>query len=82
MIQYHQNDAESMSGTKSFSQGLGSQSLGSVAAGIRSTLDATAKRELSILRRLSEQLFKDLADERYYHEPIFSRRRRGCQNYK
>jgi len=61
MIQYHQNDAESMSGTKSFSQGLGSQSLGSVAAGIRSTLDATAKRELSILRRLSEQLFKDLA---------------------
>jgi len=61
MIQYHQNDAESMSGTKSFSQGIGSQSLGSVATGIRSALDATAKRELSILRRLSEQLFKDIA---------------------
>jgi len=61
MIGYHQNDAESMSGTKSFSQGIGSQSLGSVATGIRSALDATAKRELSILRRLSEQLFKDIA---------------------
>ena len=61
MIQYHQNDAESMTGTKSFSQGISSQSLGSVAAGIRSALDATAKRELSILRRLSEQLFKDMA---------------------
>jgi len=61
MIQYHQNDAESMTGTKSFSQGIGSQSLGSVATGIRSALDATAKRELSILRRLAEQLFKDMA---------------------
>ena len=61
MIQYHQNDAEAMTGTKSFSQGIGSQSLGSVAAGIRSAMDATAKRELSILRRLSEQLFKDMA---------------------
>lgn len=61
MIEYQQNDAESMSGTKSFSQGIGSQSLGSVATGIRSALDATAKRELSILRRLSEQLFKDIA---------------------
>jgi hypothetical protein len=63
MIEYHQNDAESMSGTKSFSQGIGSQSLGSVATGIRSALDATAKRELSILRRLSEQLFKDIASK-------------------
>ncbi len=63
MIQYYQNDAEAMTGTKSFSAGIGSQSLGSVAAGIRSAMDATAKRELSILRRLSEQLFKDLASK-------------------
>jgi hypothetical protein len=61
MIQYHQNVAEAMTGTQSFSKGIGSQSLGSVATGIRSALDATAKRELSILRRLSEQLFKDIA---------------------
>jgi len=53
-------DAESLSGTKSFSNGIGSQSLGSVATGIRSALDATSKRELSILRRLSEHIFKDL----------------------
>ena len=61
MIQWQQNEVESMSGTKSFSQGIGSQALGSVATGIRSALDATAKRELSILRRLSEHIFKDLA---------------------
>jgi hypothetical protein len=61
MIQLQNNDAESLTGTKAFSQGIGSQSLGSVATGIRSALDATAKRELSILRRLAEQLFKDLA---------------------
>ncbi len=61
MIQLENNDAESLTGTKDFSQGIGSQALGNVVAGIRSALDATAKRELSILRRLSEQLFKKLA---------------------
>jgi len=61
MIALENNDAESLTGTKDFSQGIGSQALGNVVAGIRSALDATAKRELSILRRLSEQLFKDLA---------------------
>jgi len=61
MIQYHQNDAEAMSGTKSFSNGIGSQSLGSVATGIRSALDATSKRELSLLRRLADDIFKDIA---------------------
>ena len=59
MIQLQNADAESITGTKSFSQGIGSQALGSVATGIRSALDATSKRELSILRRLSS-LFKDL----------------------
>ena len=61
MIALENNDAESLTGTKAFSQGIGSQALGNVVAGIRSALDATSKRELSILRRLSEQLFKDLA---------------------
>ncbi|MCK5847987.1 MAG: hypothetical protein KAH01_02170 [Caldisericia bacterium] len=60
MIALENNDAESITGTKAFSQGIGSQALGNVVAGIRSALDATSKRELSILRRISEQLFKDM----------------------
>ena len=57
------NDAESLTGTKAFSQGVGSQAFGSVAVGIRSALDATSKRELSILRRISSQLFKDMGSK-------------------
>jgi hypothetical protein len=53
MLQAQQFEAESMTGVKAFSQGLGSQSLGDVAAGIRGAMDAASKRELAILRRLS-----------------------------
>ncbi len=71
MIQLESNDAESLTGTKDFSQGIGSQALGNVVAGIRSALDATAKRELSILRRLSEQLFKKLASMTIQMNQVF-----------
>jgi len=70
MIAINNNEAESYSGTKSFSQGIGSQALGSVATGIRSALDATSKRELSLLRRLSE-LFKDLGAKTISMNQIF-----------
>lgn len=60
IIEMQNADAESLTGTKSFSGGIGSQALGNVAAGIRSAMDATSKRELSILRRLN-QLFNDMA---------------------
>ena len=53
MLQMQQLEAESLTGVKAFSNGIGSQSLGDVAAGIRGALDAASKRELSILRRLS-----------------------------
>jgi hypothetical protein len=56
MLQLQQFEAESMTGVKSFSSGIGSQSLGDVAAGIRGALDAASKRELSILRRASEAI--------------------------
>lgn len=46
-------EAESLTGVKSFHQGVSSNSLGQVAAGIRGALDASSKRELGILRRLS-----------------------------
>lgn len=53
MTQMMNQDAESLTGVRSFSTGVGSQSLGDVAAGIRGALDAASKRELGILRRLS-----------------------------
>lgn len=58
LLQAQQFEAESMTGVKSFNDGIGSQSLGDVAAGIRGALDAASKRELSILRRLTEGLIK------------------------
>lgn len=47
-------EAESLTGVKSFQQGISSASLGQVAAGIRGALDASSKRELGILRRISQ----------------------------
>jgi len=47
-------DAESLTGVKAFHGGISGQALGDTATGIRSALDATAKRELGILRRLAQ----------------------------
>lgn len=60
MIQWQQADAESLTGTKAFSGGISGNALGDSVGGVRSALDATSQRELSILRRLSN-LFKDMA---------------------
>lgn len=59
-IQWQQSDAESLTGTKAFAGGISGNALGDSVGGVRSALDATSQRELSILRRLSE-LFKDMA---------------------
>lgn len=53
MLQMQNMEAESLTGVKSFSQGVSGQGLGDVAAGVRGALDASSKRELGILRRLS-----------------------------
>ena len=53
MLQAQNLEAESLTGVKAFNQGISSQSLGDVASGIRSALDAASKRELGILRRLA-----------------------------
>lgn len=53
MLQLQNMEAESLSGVKSFSQGISGAALGDVAAGVRGALDASSKRELGILRRLS-----------------------------
>lgn len=60
MIQMQNNDAESMSGIKAFGQnGLSAVNFGNTATGVRGVLDAVSKRELSVLRRVSEG-FKEI----------------------
>ncbi len=61
VIQMQQQDAESLTATKAFSNGISGQALGATATGIRSAMDATSKRELSILRRISTELFQHMA---------------------
>ena len=56
VIQLQNNEAEALTGVKAFTGGISGEALGNSVGGIRSALDATAKRELSILRRLSEGL--------------------------
>lgn len=58
MLQLQQMEAESMTGVKAYSQGVSGQSLGDVAAAVRGALDASSKRELGILRRLSNGMIK------------------------
>lgn len=58
MLQLQSMEAESMTGVKSFNQGISGQSLGDVAAGVRGALDAASKRELGILRRLSSGIIR------------------------
>lgn len=53
MLQLQNQEAESLTGVKTFSQGVSGNALGDVAAGIRGALDAASKRELGILRRIS-----------------------------
>jgi hypothetical protein len=58
MLQLQNMEAESLTGVKSFSQGVSGQTLGDVAAGVRGALDAASKRELGILRRLSNGIIR------------------------
>lgn len=60
MIQWQQADAESLTGTKAFHGGISGDALGDSVGAVRTALDASSQRELSILRRLSE-MFKDIA---------------------
>jgi hypothetical protein len=58
MLSMQNMEAESLTGVKSYSQGVSGNSLGDVAAGVRGALDAASKRELGILRRLSNGIVK------------------------
>lgn len=54
MLQLQNQEAEALTGVKSFSGGISGESYGDVAAGIRGVLDAASKREMAILRRLAK----------------------------
>lgn len=54
MLQIQNQEAEALTGVKAFSGGLSGDAYGEVAAGVRGLLDASGKREMSILRRLAQ----------------------------
>lgn len=58
MLSLMRTDAEALSGIKGFSQGITGAGLGDTAAGVRSAMDAASKREMSILRRISNGLIE------------------------
>lgn len=58
MLQTQSLEAESMSGVKAFQGGISGQALGDTATGVRGALDASSKRELSVLRRLANGMVK------------------------
>lgn len=56
IMQMENQEAESLTGVKAFTGGLSSDAYGKVATGIKGMLDAAAKREMGILRRLAQGL--------------------------
>mgnify|MGYP000073673736 CR=1 FL=1 len=58
MLNLQNNEAEALSGVKAFSGGLSGEGYGDVAAGIKGMLDASAKREMNILRRLAKGILQ------------------------
>jgi len=60
MLNVQHAEAESISGIKAFHQGITGNALGDTVGGQHNALDATAKRELGILRRLAQGM-KDIA---------------------
>lgn len=53
MLNIQNQEAEALTGVKSFAGGMSGEAYGDVAAGIRGVLDAASKREMAILRRLA-----------------------------
>ena len=54
MANQQNQEAEALTGVKSFAGGMSGESYGDVAAGIRGVLDAASKREMAILRRMAK----------------------------
>lgn len=54
LLQMQNQEAESLTGIKSFTGGISGDAYGQVAAGIRGALDSASKREMAILRRIAK----------------------------
>jgi hypothetical protein len=54
MLNLQNQEAEALTGVKSFAGGMSGNTYGDVVAGIRGVLDAASKREMAILRRLAQ----------------------------
>lgn len=57
-LQAQEMEAEALTGVKSYNGGLNGDSLGQTATGVQGVLDSASKREMGILRRLSDGLKK------------------------
>ena len=57
-LQSQEMEAEALTGVKSYTAGINGDSLGQTATGIQGVLDSASKREMGILRRLSDGLKK------------------------
>lgn len=62
MLNLQNQEAEALTGVKSFGGGISGEAYGDVAAGIRGALDAASKREMAILRRLAKGM-KDIGQK-------------------
>ena len=60
MLSLQNNEIESQTGVKSFSNGISGTSLGSTATSARGAMDASATRRLSLVRNIAENLIKPL----------------------
>jgi hypothetical protein len=58
MLNIQNQEAEALTGVKSFSGGISGEAYGDVAAGIRGALDAASKREMAILRRIANGIIQ------------------------
>lgn len=58
MLSLQNQDAEALTGVKSFAGGISGAAYGDVAAGIRGAMDASSKREMAILRRLAKGMME------------------------
>ena len=58
ILSLQNQEAEALTGVKSFGGGLSGEAYGDVAAGIRGVLDAASKREMAILRRLAKGMME------------------------
>ena len=57
-LQSQEIEAEALTGVKTYNQGINGDAYGNTATGIKSVLDSASKREMGILRRLSDGLKK------------------------